>query len=938
MSELGEVDLGLWGKSRGLPGPYPLICHLLDAAAAAGVLWDRYLSAGLRRFLAEGLGVEEGHARQLLVFLAGVHDVGKAMACFQMLDEAAFAVAQDYPVPVGQRQGHDYAVHVWLASVLVGRGFGRRAAGRIAQLLGGHHGCFFRLDSRAAAAPLAVVPELGAGAWERQRQLMVDVVYHVAGEPDPIHELEAAAAAVACAVVILADWLVSQTDFLIERLPVVPLRGDRESLRAFFGSAVADTPVLLDRAGLSRLRLRPGGFAEEHGLLPPCAPNALQRSVVDTLPGLLAGGGAGLLLVVAPMGFGKTETALTGARLLGEAAGAPGVMFALPTMATADPMYRRLSDYGMRRAVDPAPLVLLHSMAWLNSAYLPDEPDTGVSTGEDSNDAVAQRFMIAVAEWLLGAKRGLLAPWAIGTIDQVLLAGMRGRHNMVRMLGLAGKVLVVDEVHAYDAYMQQLLCRVLTWLGRLGVPVVLLSATLPRRVARRLVESYLGGSGHRLGEFSFPYPGWLYADARTGALDVFEFDCPATDLTIGLRAIPMGTDGRPDRISVLKQVLDPLITSSEGCVGIICNTVAEAQQTYRALHAWFTELQEHGRIPVGRTLLHSRFPADRREALTTDIVSRYGKDGDRPRGVVVATQVIEQSIDLDFDLIISDLAPVALLLQRAGRGHRHPRDRRPAWASIPRLEVLIPVKAELRPVLPPSWQSVYARSLLRHTAAALYARTGTSAEKFGVDAPPGGGPVTGVVRIPEDVQELMEQVYDESFATGVMADDDLENLADEQVERALADMVVVPDPDELEIAGLHKLTDHDIDDALFVTRLGADSGRVVWCYTDPDGTHWLDRAHTIPLPEHGAGPGGRFTKQQVKAVLAKSIPVPGTWVAHPVPDNVAPKTWDTNPYLRKILLLIEHPDRPGRAVLGTRLCHLDDDLGLGEVLQNAAAR
>jgi CRISPR-associated endonuclease/helicase Cas3 len=891
-------------------------------------LWDHYLSAGVRRFLAQGWGVDEGQARRLLVFVAGVHDIGKAMGCFQIRDGVSFAASHDYPVPVGGRQGHDYAAHVWLTSALAGRGFGGDAAQLIAQLVGGHHGCFFAVDRREVAAPLVVVPELGAGEWERQRRLLVDAVYFVAGEPDPVQELEPAAAAVVCGVVILADWLVSQTDFLMSRLLAVPGRGDRESLRRFFRSALADTAVLVDRAGLGRLVLRSGSFAEEHGLVPPQAPNALQRSVVGQLPGLLTGG-AGLLLVLAPMGFGKTETALTGARLLGEAAGAPGVMFALPTMATSDPMYLRLSDYGIRRAVDPAPLALLHSMAWLNSAYLPEDLDAGMSTGDDSDAAVAQRFMIAVAEWLLGVKRGLLAPWATGTIDQVLLAGVRGRHNVVRMLGLAGKVLVVDEVHAYDAYMQQLLCRVLLWLGRLGVPVVLLSATLPRQVARRLVESYLRGAGHRLQEFSFSYPGWLYADAQTGALETFEFDCPATELTVGLRAVPLGADGRVDRLPVVKRILEPLITSQEGCVGIICTTVAEAQQTYRELAAWFAELERDGRIAAGRTLLHSRFPADRREELTTQIVSRYGKNGNRPRGVVVATQVIEQSIDLDFDLIISDLAPAALLLQRAGRGHRHVRDRRPPWASSPRLEVLIPVNAERRPVLPRSWRAVYARSLLRRTAAALYELAGTTAETFGTDGAPEAAPVTGVLGIPGDVQGLMEQVYDQSFADGKMADDDdLENLADEQVQRALADMVVIPDPDDLE--DLYRLTDHDIDEALFVTRLGADSGRVVWCYADTEGTGWLDRRYTLQLPQRGVGPQGRFTKEQVKAVLAKSIPVPGPWMAHPAQENLPPDAWATNSYLRTILLLVEHPDRLGGARLGNRYCELDEDLGLYE--------
>ncbi|MBF6331869.1 CRISPR-associated helicase Cas3' [Nocardia transvalensis] len=921
MGDQSEIDLRLWGKSKGLPGPYPLVCHLLDASAAAGMLWEQYLSDGLQKFLADGMGVDVEHARRLLMFWAGLHDIGKVMACFQMQDPAGFG-AGEYPVPVGERQGHDYAAHVWLRLALVEKEFGEDAALLVAQLLGGHHGCFFRLDRRTAAVPLVLVPELGDGAWESQRRALVDVVYHLVGEPDPISDLDPAAAAVACGVVILADWLVSQADFLIPRLARVPKRGDRDSLERYFRAAVVDTPVLIREAGLGRLCLQSGSFADEHRLLPPRTPNALQRSVAENLPRLLTGA-PGVLLIVAPMGFGKTETALTAARLCGETVGASGIFFALPTMATADPMYKRLSEYGSRRAVEPASLALLHSMAWLNSAYLPDGPDAEVVTGEDSNEAAAQRFMIAVVEWLLGAKRGLLAPWGTGTIDQVLLAGVRGRHNMLRMLGLAGKVLVVDEVHAYDAYMQQLLRRVLTWLGRLGVPVVLLSATLPQRVAQRLVESYLQGAGHRLDDFSFRYPGWLYADAHTGTIDVFDFSCPRTELAVGLRQVPQSPDGGLDRILVLRDVLEPLVTSADGCAGIICNTVSEAQQTYCDLKAWFAGVRASGGSPPSLTLLHSRFPADRREELTTSIVAAYGKDGDRPCGVVVATQVIEQSIDLDFDLIISDLAPVALLLQRAGRGHRHLRSRRAEWAQTPRLEVLMPMNTGQWPL---SWPYVYPRALLRRTREVLLARTAGSAGN-GVASTVPGGPVECTITIPDDVQELMEQVYDESFADGTMATDDIENLADEQVKRAVADMVVVPDPDDLD-ADLYELTDREIDDAMFTTRLGADSGRVVWCYSDGDDGRWLDRDHTIALPQHGPGPQGRLTKGQVKTVLAKSIPVPATWIAHPAPENAPPGTWDKNPYLRKILLLVERPDRPGRVQLGGRVCRLDNELGL----------
>ncbi len=154
------------------------------------------------------------------------------------------------------------------------------------------------------------------------------------------------------------------------------------------------------------------------------------------------------------MGDGKTEIALHTARLMGEAVNVPGMFVGLPTMATADQIYLRVMQYGMRRAIDPVPLTLLHSTAWLNPAYSAsapedNEPEAEILTGEGS--AIA---WTAATDWLQARNRGLLAPLSVGTIDQALLAALCGKHNMLRLMGLSGKVLVIDEVHAYDAYMR----------------------------------------------------------------------------------------------------------------------------------------------------------------------------------------------------------------------------------------------------------------------------------------------------------------------------------------------------------------------------------------------------------------------------------------------------------------------------------------------------
>lgn len=901
MTDRPLVDLALWGKSRGLQGKrYPLICHLLDAAAVMESLWDEYLPPGVRTLISDGIGTSEEHARGLLAYWAGLHDIGKVMACFQDQDPAGFAELVGYPGGAGEPKGHAFAAHVWLGQALAEAGYKmtglRSPAFRVAQLLGGHHGKFFPFNNLECSMPLECIPALGSGRWEEQRKIMTRLVHELLGSPVPPAKLAADVAALACGLVILADWLVSQDVFLRERITSgLPAAGDTECLRGHLSDSRSSASGLLREAGLGRLTFKPGGFNEDF----PFAPNALQRSISEQLPDLLRGE-PGLLLIMAPMGEGKTEAALHAARLMGEAAGAPGMFFGLPTMATSDQMFGRVEEFRIRRAEGADSLTLLHSLAWLNSAYAADG-DVGVLAG----DPVA-------TQWLRGSKRGLLANLAVGTIDQALLAVLRGRHNVLRMLGLAGKVLVVDEVHAYDAYMQGLLARLLTWLGALKVPAVLLSATLPVSVGRRLVAAYLKGAGHRGGQVpEVRYPGWVYVSP--GSMRSVPVEAAARTLRIEHRNVPL-LGGRVGRAEVIKDALAPLAADG-GCAAVICNTVAEAQQTYLEITQWLeTAGTAFATAPIVK-VLHSRFPARRREEITQEVVGWFGKDAGekRPRAaILVATQVIEQSLDLDFDVVISDLAPIALLLQRAGRCHRHRTNdgRRPGWAKRMRLVVLTPVDDAGRLAIPRAWPYVYHPALLRRTHAALANLTDRE------------------VAIPGDVQELVDQVYDEDFAdlTKPLTDDDLDRLADEQTKEMYASMAAIPEPRT--VKDLSELSNGEIVDE-YSTRLGADSGRVVCCHPGPDGSLLLSSG--LPLPEEGDGREGRFTKEQLKRIIRETIPVPGTWLRDRSPDNDPPPAWRDNPHLRDLTLIrLASVDEPGR--LGDKLLRLSSELGLTELV------
>lgn len=916
-----DLDLRLWGKSRGLAGRrYPLTCHLLDTAATAGALWADFVPDGLRAVVAAGLGTTEDHAGRLIVLWAGLHDIGKITPDFQQRDPGADL--DGYPPSLGHKPRHDHAGHEWLRTGLPCAGYTDTEGAMVAALLGGHHGRFYREPSQACRPSLSQFG-FADDAWERQRQATLRLLSEIAGQPDPPAGVGIPAAMLVCAIVILADWLVSQDWYLRERLGELSPAGTLESLSAHFGRAKQLAPVVAERAGLRQLRLRAASFTETFPFI--AEPNDLQLSIASQLPGLVTG--PGLLVVMAPPGSGKTETALHAAKIMGDAAGRPGLYVALPTMATADQMYSRVADHARNRAEVPGPLTLLHSMAWLStSAGGPGSTgdgqaaDPAILTGDDH----VRPDQFAATDWLRGHRRGLLSSWAVGTIDQALMAVLRARYNMLRMAGLAGKTVVVDEVHACDPYMQGLLRQLLRWLGAFGTPVVLLSATLTQRAARQLIAAYLEGTGRPnrrraaalTAGAAITYPGWVYADGGTGEITTRSATLPARTLRAELREVQPGPGGAPARAGALRTELDPLAASG-GSALVICTTVAEAQQAYLELRGWFTSIAEAGGSPPDLGLLHARFPAWQRAHITGQVIERFGKNGHRgarPRAaVLVATQIVEQSLDLDFDLIISDLAPVALLLQRAGRCWRHDDlgvITRPRWADGPRLVVLVPPGGPASPLLARSWQAVYHESLLRATHR-LLAEWGNSP-----------------IRIPADVQDLVDRVYEDPRLNTGIEDALADRIGDEITLGQMSRLVAIPQPKDT--GALHELTDGDLDDEhLIATRFGADSVRVLPVFADDAGNTWLDPARQIPLPgSDGDRPGGN----QIRTIMMHTLPVRGgAWLADPGAACRPPATWQHNARLRHLLLL-RHRLGPDGAIypaqVGGRELLLDPELGL----------
>ena len=455
--------LACWAKlatDSELPGYHPLLWHMTDVAMVAREMWQSVLSPAQRNALCEAMGLEGcwDAAGLWCAFLAGLHDLGKASPGFQMqVEEARFAVGarlqrNGLRLPVQHQSPRVVASHgVVTAATLpdiLASGFGlpRPLADRLGTIVGGHHGTFPNSNDVKGVTSRAA----GTEEWEDLRRDLVIKLSEILGVPRhrAPNSSTNGAAMILAGFVSVADWIGSNTDYFPHDV----------------SSDMSDYPMRAQertRDALAELGWRwhpsPKGRRSFTGLFPSLpAPNGLQRDVEAIGPSL---SGPGIVIIEAPMGEGKTEAALCLADRWIEDAGLQGFYFALPTQATSNQMFTRVRDFleDSYRG-DTVQLQLLHGHASL-SAELEVLRRNGdrVFSPQYLGVEAAPSLGVAAAEWFTYRKRGLLAAFGVGTIDQALLACLQTRHVFVRLFGLSGKAVVIDEVHAYDTYMTTLL-------------------------------------------------------------------------------------------------------------------------------------------------------------------------------------------------------------------------------------------------------------------------------------------------------------------------------------------------------------------------------------------------------------------------------------------------------------------------------------------------
>lgn len=779
------VNSALWAKKtdhNGILQWLPLSVHLEDTGNVAGMLWEHWLSENQRIFIQSHLS-QACEPRSFVQLLGCIHDIGKATPVFQArpsytnsndldsmlvtkLEQAGFQGLSDFVATTKDwsKSHHTITGQGILTHLKVPCG--------ICAIVGAHHGkpldksSIYEEDYHAYSDHYLQFEE-PARTPEQQRvmclwqQTQQDILSwalektgfsNVAALPDISESVQV----LLSGLVIMADWIASNEQFF----PLVSLDADVDfdiqqrlcdgwGKWQSFGSkdvwtttnSAFDVPTLfMNRFGFS--------------------PNVVQKALCNAISSC---GKPGIFILESAMGSGKTEASLAAVELLSAKTGKSGLFFGLPTQATSNGMFSRIKDWLQHVNDDfqgKLGLRLVHGKAELNKEYqkLPHAVHLNNGNEEQELTHLSSNYLfggtLLINDWFTGRKTAMLDDFVVGTVDQFLLTSLKQKHLMLRHLGFSKKVIIIDEVHAYDTYMNQFLEMSLSWMAAYNVPVVLLSATLPANRRKVLLQAYLKGMGTSWKKCNTAqcdlttdaYPLLTYTDigvdqAHNQQIQVKQdkIKLPSTN-SVKITVKHCMDD---DAYAAVLQALHASIDGG-GVAGIIVNTVKRAQELYALCAEHFGAQQV--------LLIHSKFVATDRIRKEEEIVSLIGKGARRPfQKIIIGTQVLEQSLDIDFDVLFSDLAPIDLLLQRIGRLHRH-TIKRPVHLATPTVYVVV---ASQSYEFDSGSEAIYGRYILMRTQYFL----------------------PDVITMPGDISKLVQEVYalDDNSSNNIQLPSDIES-------------------------------------------------------------------------------------------------------------------------------------------------------------------
>ena len=675
--------------------------HCLDVAAVADVWWEN--SPVIRSSFVKASGYSERQSKAWVLFFVALHDYGKFDVRFQMKAPHAWRLVNKslsmLDAGVNQKQINEYyhgpAGVYWLYHDHKSR----FEAGMFDDNedwdawvywfapVAGHHGSIPEAsensDDDSYALPAKGDSNIASGIKQARLEwlqtleslFLLPVGLSLQDNPPLVNFDHESAVSKLHATTMLAgfcsisDWLGSSDYFEYDDKPCV----DLTAIQAWYQQRLPVAKIALGNAGIiSQIRSEPNMAA----LLDGHAPRQVQ-CLIPQLPVQQS-----LTLIEASTGAGKTEAALSYAWSLLALGLADSIVFALPTQATANAMLARLEAAAPILFTNTTNVVLAHGRANYQSDFINLKEASSPKTKQGAEEAWVQ-----CGQWLSESrKRVFLGQIGVCTVDQVLVSVLPIKHKFVRGFGIGRSVLIVDEVHAYDSYMYGLLSGVLEQQRMAGGSAILLSATLPSEQKQKLAKTW-----HcQLDERDMAYP--MITHCSEGQATPFDLEKTPSLLpektTVKIELLA-NSDLLPDA-ELDQQIVDAVRQGAQVC--LVCNLVDVAQRIFKRLLKVFEESSVLDDTQI--MLFHSRFIFTDRQIKEQQVQNLFGKnpcpENAREKGhLLIATQVVEQSLDVDFDWLITQLCPVDLLFQRIGRLHRHERSR-PKCFENKRCSLLVP--------------------------------------------------------------------------------------------------------------------------------------------------------------------------------------------------------------------------------------------------------
>lgn len=700
--------MNYWGKADSATNRWhPLVYHMLDVAAVA----RKTISSNIVfcRNWSDQLDLKHEELLDIIAWIAAIHDLGKFASDFQCkipeLSEKLIGIRKT------NRIGESHPASAWLLwnriirkAMIQNHGIKEKLTSYILSeyfnsiepLLTasfGHHGAPSKEPQDHSPLILeALYPKNTSSSALELIKLFLGVfpgAKKIFEDPEAVCKKQDVFRAFSfplSGLIITADWTASDPNNFFFEYDMGDLQIENklntDGILRYYKKSLKQAEQVIERQGIKSSK--PATLGDPWRVLfddlQKYKPSPLQQTVLDHN----FSNDPSLFIIEDIAGAGKTEAALILISRLMQGGMADGFYFGLPTMATSNGMYPRIAKLYEKLfdEKEKPSLILAHGASALHEDFqksiLPEHVNENIDLEHNEKNKSDNQLTSSAAcrQWLADrSKKVFLAQVGVGSIDQAMLAVIYSRHFSLRMYGLGSRILIIDEVHAYDVYMQKIIQNLLQFQASQGKSVILLSATLPAYLKHNLSQSYLSGLQNENNsnkcsiienseivdkkESDVPYP--LMTVIQKDRIDPI----PVQARSDNCRTVSLNFIGIEDEVYTFIENA----SNSGKCIVWIRNTVGDVQNAYASLAQ---------RISSDKLLMfHSRFAMRHRQDIEDKVLSIFGSDSNekqRKGQVLIASQVVEQSLDLDFDEMIIDLCPIDLVIQRVGRLRRHNRD------------------------------------------------------------------------------------------------------------------------------------------------------------------------------------------------------------------------------------------------------------------------